>query len=213
MFSESENNCGEPQYTRVCDAPTKGCVLRTADILYIGCPLQGCMGFGKDGKGAIIREKVNAAALGALAAEDGIVVSGGVTLGSDFRILKSEIRATVIGLTATEGVGLSIYMANGDLVEADIENCLETNGPTDRNDRDSAENAERWVHLLGVMSRAVGTEEMFENDQGGHILVAKPRWSFSNPEGWKYFVYNDGVVLTTGATVELMATHYGVWVT
>ncbi len=173
------------------------------------------MGFGKDGKGAILREQISGAALGALAAKDGIVIAGGLTLREDFRILKSEITALVIGLTSGQGEeGLSLHLCNGDLAEADIEACLETNGPLDRSDRDLAERAERFVRKIGVIrAEAADSEHTFSNEQGGGMLVVKPRWTFSNASGWKYFVYNDGVLLTTGATVELMATHYGVWVT
>ncbi len=173
------------------------------------------MGFGKDGKGAILREQINGSALGALAAKDGIVVAGGITLAEDFRILKSEITAVVIGLTTGQGEdGLSLHMCNGDLAEADIEECLETNGPLNRSDRDLTERAERFVRKIGVIAgHTADAEHSFVGETNSPMIVVKPRWTFSNATGWKYFVYNDGVLLTTGATVELMATHYGVWVT
>ncbi len=172
-------------------------------------------GFGKDGKGMIIREKISNAALGALAGEDLIKVASDITLGEDFRILKSEIIALVLGLTAGEGDGLVLGFGNGELTDAEMEECIEADGPTDRNDRLLTERAMRNVKLIAI-SKADGvdnTKVAFENENGGRIITMKHRWTYSNPEGWDYCVYNLGSTLTTGATVQLLATHYGVWVT
>jgi len=63
------------------------------------------MGFGKNNKGTMIREVVAGSALGALAQNGGVFITG-PTLVEDFRLLKSEMAAVVDNLTATEGLGL-----------------------------------------------------------------------------------------------------------
>ncbi len=171
------------------------------------------IGFGKSGTGAIIREFATAA-LGALAGDDLKEVVSSVVIDEDFRILKSELAAGINGLTAGEGENLLLYMVNGELSETEMEECIEAVGPTDRNDRLAQERAERWVKLIGVLdSGAADIAGQFRNTMGGPILEVKPRWTFSNPEGWGYAVYNGGLILTTGSNVEIIGTHYGVWVT
>ncbi len=176
------------------------------------------MGFGKDGKGAILREKTQVT-LGALAADDVAANVSALALDGDFRILKSEITCTLRAITSLEGAGLILYMANADLTAAQIEATIEQNGPQASNDRDRQEIAERWVRRVGTSPNGTVnlTERMFENEHGGSLLTINPRWTFKRRRtvtdgGWKWAVYNDGVVLTTGATANILATHYGVWV-
>ncbi len=39
------------------------------------------------------------------------------------------------------------------------------------------------------------------------------RWTFANPDGWQYWVYNPTPgPITTGAEVTLIAKIFGVWV-
>ncbi len=173
------------------------------------------MGFGKQGTGIILRENVANAALGALASVDLVGITAAIVLQEDFRILKSEIICIISGLTAGEGEGLVFGMANGELSAAEIEECLEAIGPLDRNDRVAHERAMRKVDTLGVLKQpsASSTEGSFENAQGGRIMTSTKRWTYSDPEGYTYWIYNLGPALTTGATAQLLATHYGVWVT
>ncbi len=173
------------------------------------------MGFGKQGTGQIIREKVSNAALGALAGEDVVKVASDITLAEDFRILKSEITAMVIGLTAGEGDGLVFGMANGELTAAEVEESLEADGPLNRNDAVATARALRKVKTLGfsVAAPNANTVMLIQNENGGRLITSKDRWTYSDPEGWDYWVYNLGSTLTTGATMQLLATHYGVWVT
>ncbi len=61
------------------------------------------------------------------------------------------------------------------------------------------------------------TERVFRNKYGGGLLNIEPRWTFrrgrtATDGGWNWAVYNDGVTITTGATMHILATHYGVWV-
>ncbi len=166
--------------------------------------------------GVIIRENTSQA-LGALAATAAIKVDPDAVMEEDFRMLKSEIFAQIEGLTAGEGVQLLFGIANGELTATEIGECLNTDGPVDRNDRANKEMAERFVKVLGMFTgdqgnQAIATEKTINTD--GRPLIVKPRWTFSNPEGWAFFVYNQGAdVLTTNATVRVIATNYGVWVT
>ncbi len=164
------------------------------------------MGFGKGGTGAIIREDTSIA-LATLAAKTGILV-GSITLGEDFRMLKSIITANIDGLTQSEGP-FELYLVNGALTLAQCEEAIEANGPTDRNDPVNSERVERFVRFVGQFS---------QDDSSGVfaqlVEEIKPRWTFSNPEGWDWMLYNASAGnLTTGASVFLKVTHYGVWVT
>lgn len=75
------------------------------------------MGFGKDGKGAIIHEQ-DFFALAGLAGQALITSDGSVLLDNDFRILKTELTAVLTGATSLEGAGLLLYMHEGDLTLA-----------------------------------------------------------------------------------------------
>lgn len=177
------------------------------------------MGFGKDGKGSIVREQTSIT-LGALALNDAAGANSAVELDMDFRILKSEITAVARGVTSLEGQGLILYMVQGDLLVADAEATIEVNGPLRMGDRTQIEIAERWVRRVGI---TVGptvneTERVFRNETNGALLTINPRWTFrrgrtATEGGWVWLVYNSGVTITTGVTINLIATHYGVWVT
>ncbi len=170
------------------------------------------MGFGKDGTGAIVREN-SATALGALAANVTIKLAT-LTLGEDFRILKSEIFSHIEGLTAGQGIGLLLGIANNELSVTEIAAAVNNNGPTDLNDRVSQELSERNVKILSsaLLLDSGGISRQFIGDDGGPKTISKHRWTYSNPEGWCFFIHNDGQTLTTGATCRIAATHFGMWV-
>ncbi len=177
------------------------------------------MGFGKDGKGAIVKENTSITLLG-LAGQDNVQVNSSVAIDSDFRILKSDITAVARGMTSLEGQGLILYMSEGDIDGSLVEANIELSGPLSMGDRDNEEIAGRWVRRVGI---TVGptvneTERVFRNEHGGGLLSLKPRWTFrrrrtATEGGWNWDVYNSGVTITTGATVQILCTHYGVWVT
>jgi len=172
------------------------------------------MGFGKDGKGAIIRENVTIT-VGNLAALTGILSTAGGrvsdSLGDDFRILKTEFLVSKIDQTSDEGT-LFLYLVDGELTLAECEEAIELGGPIDRNDRLSQERAERYVKPVAML---VGSSDI---TTGGGPVVEQvysmnPKWTFSNPEGWDWMAYNAGAILTAGTIIRIFATHYGVWVT
>ncbi len=177
------------------------------------------MGFGKDGKGAIVKEN-SGFSLGALAAGDLALSSSSVQLDMDFRILRSDITAVITGATSLEGVGLILYMTEGDLDDAQAEANIEQNGPVRLGQQVEEEIASRWVRRVAITTGPTvnETERVFKNKYGGGLLSMEPRWTFrrgrtATEGGWNWACYNDGVLLTTGAVVNILATHYGVWVT
>ena len=173
------------------------------------------MGFGKNNTGVIIREQATQA-LGTLAANTALIIAtGDLTITEDFRMLKSEIVAHLDALTSTEGDGLLLGIANGELTIAEIAETLQTDGPADFSDREGTERAERFVKVISQFEQSdqTKTNGIFRNENGGPIIVIKPRWSFSNTNGWNFFLYNDGAnAFSTGAVVRLIMTHFGVWI-
>ncbi len=171
------------------------------------------MGFGKDNKGVIIRE-ARSQALGALAAQAGILIGTKLAITDSFRMLKAIGNFTIDGLTTVEGNGLLLYIANGDLSLAEAEAAIELSGPLDRSDRVNGPIAERFVMLVGAI-RAGGNqvEQSFvDAHTGTPVIVTKPRWTFGSNDSWNWIVYNNGVAITTGATVKLRVQAFGVWV-
>ncbi len=174
------------------------------------------MGFGKNNTGVIITDARNQA-LGALSANDVIKIGTPLVLVEDFRLLKAEAFAQITGLVAVEGEGLILGIANNELSVTEIKEAIDgAQGPTSRNDRVSEERATRAVWLVGKTSVQSFTEtrmDFLDGNTGGTKIVTKPRWTFSDPEGWAWFVYNSSLTITTGATVRLTSKVFGVWVT
>ncbi len=169
------------------------------------------MGFGKDGKGVIIRDP-RTQAIGSLAQQAAIIIGTNLSTLERFRIIKLELWAAVTGLTTGEGTGLLIGIADGDYTLAEIEASLESTGPAGPNDTVISEIVERFVILLGSIDRETGTEAIFENNHGGHMMEKNLRWTFSRTKSWNFFIYNLGAALTTGATVIIKPKEFGVWV-
>ncbi len=170
------------------------------------------MGFGKDGKGAIITQK-DLITLGTLTAANSIKQATGIALTEDFRLIKMELSAMLTGFTAGEGP-IHLYLCNDELSTTEINEAINASGPVDRNDRVAQERAERAVFLVGSFGASAASEELHGAD-GQEFLVNKTiRWTFSNPEGWSLVAFNDsGATLTTGAIVRFVAKYFGVWLT
>ncbi len=172
------------------------------------------MGFGKDGKGQIIKERT-VITVGNLGATVVVKSAGGIegSLGEDFRILKTEYFIVQTGEWGALGDQVIIGMADNELSVAEIAENLNLDGPIDRNDNLLNERVFRpvWMfnHLLGT-----STVILEEPTDDGNALVQNVKWTFSNPEGWVWFAYNPLLAaLTAGATFIIQAKHFGVWVT
>lgn len=167
------------------------------------------MGFGKDGKGVIIYEG-QSQALTTLAAGSVIKIGTPLAITEDFRMIKSEILATLEGLTANEGP-FDFGLADNELSTAEIQATLDTDGPLDSNDYAAKETAERPVFLIGRFAGESSNNTNLDKNTGkiNHVT----RWTFKNDDGWCFWIRNAGpAALTTGATVRLLAKHFGVWV-
>ncbi len=171
------------------------------------------MGFGKDGKGVIIRE-ARSQAIGTLAAQTGLIIGTKLATLERFRIIKYELWATITGVTAGEMNGMVIGLTDGTFTLAQIEASIEANGPLGPNEPQDEETSERFIKLLGAVAHSeVQTEVVFTNEKGGPMMGTTVRWTFSRTKSWNLFVYNMGVPPTTGATVLIRAKAFGVWVT
>jgi len=120
------------------------------------------------------------------------------------------------GVTAAEADQLLFGMADGELSDAEIAEAISVGGPLDRNDNLADERSHRPVWILGAVAvkPAAAVKGQFIGEQGGPKMTGKPRWTFSNGDGWTYFVFNyDNSTLTTGINVRCQIKSYGVWVT
>ncbi len=171
------------------------------------------MGFGKDGKGVIIREQ-RSQALASLVIDDASGIGTKLAITDDFRMLKTRVQASVTGLTAGEGVGLQLGIADGDLSNEEIDAVLAAEGPVDANDILGNQTSMRPVWIIGSINPAVAdTAATFVGDDGSPMIEFKPRWTFGSTTSWNWFVYNRGSgTLTTGATIKINAKSFGVWI-
>ncbi len=172
------------------------------------------MGFGKDGKGTIIWDRLSSAALGALAPVDVVGLSGSVfnAMVEDFRILKMDY---FVGLQPAQAIvvqdgPLLFGVASGHLLAAEIEEAIESI-LLNRGGVPEGEQAMRPVWPLEVFV-------MHDPDQGPQSDLTRkgsfnPKWTFTNPDGWRYWVYNmTGGAIITGSTISLITKSFGVWV-
>ncbi len=172
------------------------------------------MGFGKDGKGVIITEQ-RSQALTTLAAGAALFVGTKLAMTDDFRMLKTELEALLIGGTAGDVEGLVIGLIDADLSPAEVAAAILANGPLDANDSVTADLAMRPVWLIGALETNFdGTAGRFKGRQGNSPMMEhNPKWTFSAAKGWQFFIFNDtGSALTTGSTVQILAKNFGVWV-
>ncbi len=172
------------------------------------------MGFGKDGKGAIIRETVIVTP-GALAAGAAILGTAGVTLDTtSFRILKTDYFVSQRTAWQADGDEIYIGLANGTLSVTEIAETMGNDGPVDRNESVAAAIAERAVWpLLDLKDLPPSGASFSEPSNNGQKMSFNPKWTFTPTEGWSWFAFNPlSAALTTGAVFVIHATHYGVWV-
>ncbi len=170
------------------------------------------MGFGKDGKGVILRE-FRSQALGTLGNNTMIFIGSAVITLERFRMIKTQLTAFVQALTAGEGTGLLIGLVDGNFTVAQAEAALEAVGPLGPNESTAEELAERFLMVLGAIDHEISTDNMFTNNEGGHTMSETIRWTFARTKSWNWFVYNMGPSLTSGATARILVKSFGVWVT
>ncbi len=172
------------------------------------------MGFGKDGKGVIIHDSVNNLDIGALAARDCVLITNrmGGTLVEDFRMIKTEYFLGIRPSQTTTLFGgpILIGVAYGDLIAAEIEEALES-VVLGQGDLPAIEEAMRPVWPLEIIL-------MPDADLGNSSDLTRkgefsPRWTFPNPSGWRWWVYNmSTVALVAGNGISVQSKSFGVWV-
>ncbi len=171
------------------------------------------MGFGKDGKGVIIRESRNQT-IGTLGAGVALIVGTKLATLERFRIIKAELIASVFGATAGDQNAMFVGLADGDLTVAEIEAAIEANGPLGPNDRITMAIAERPAWWFGVTEQEPNADpRAFKGRNGSPVMEETIRWTFARTKSWNWFVYNMGEAPTTGATVRIRSKLFGVWVT
>lgn len=151
--------------------------------------------------------------MGALADQAAVKIDA-ISLTEDFRVLKAEVYAIINGATATQLDGLLFGIADGELSATEIAEAIVAE-PADKNDNLANEHSMRPVWVMGAVSdREAGqVQAVFIGENGGPLMKWTKKWTFNNPEGWDYFVFNNsGTVLTTGADCRVLATHFGLWV-
>ncbi len=174
------------------------------------------IGFGKDGKGAILYDSISTD-MGALAANDVAEILGQYhdVLVDDFRIIKTEYFVSVNGAQAIvlEDGPLLFGMADAALTGAQIEECLES-VVLNRGAVPEEEQAMRpvWpLEIFTLMDVDAGNGAMKPGPLKGSF---NPRWTFRNPEGFTYWVYNmSSAAIATGSVIEGLFKHFGVWLT
>ncbi len=156
------------------------------------------MGFGKDGRGAILYFSVEGS-VGALGAQTAVALFGHA-VEQDFRILKIE--GTLVARDTVTGETLELWIADGDLTVAEIASALDSAGV--KSDDPEGEPAYRPVFFLGATSGVVATPTIVEKSV---------RWTFSPPDGFTFVVYNPSTdALAAVRDVNFHLKVFGVWV-
>lgn len=179
------------------------------------------LGFGKDGKGVIVRH-ASSTTIGALTSVTAIKQGTPLLLDKDFRIMKSEIHISIWDIPDSRPLLCGI--ADNELTVAEIAEVIANIGPRDPGDRDEIEISERPVWVLGWMDAGaggVGTHDAADDGQVSRTFVHKIPWTFyaaipdgsGTERGWTIWYYNpSGVALASGRGCVEIITHYGVWV-
>ncbi len=173
------------------------------------------MGFGKDGKGVIVYDQAEEN-IGAVPVGDLVTLTNraqGVMV-EDYRMLKCDYWINIrpaAAIVIFEGP-VMIGMAHGDLTAAEIEAALES-VVLGAVDLVANEEAGRPVWPLELIL-------LPDADQGNAVDLSRkgsftPRWTFPNPAGWQWWVWNLNAVtaVTTGSFISIVAKTFGVWVT
>ncbi len=173
------------------------------------------MGFGKDGKGVIIVEQ-RSQAIGTLASNTGLIIGTKLATLERFRMLKATVLCMIESHTAGELGDLRLYLADGNLNLAQIEEALESLGPLGPNDTVTADRVERAVFYVGsINGDMIPANEAvnFVGEGNQPMMTIKPRWTFARTKSWNWVVYHRGPAPTTGASVRIDVKSFGVWVT
>ncbi len=173
------------------------------------------MGFGKDGKGVMIRntDTITLLTLGSLAVE---IQDSPLVMSDSFRMLKTEGSYSLECATFIAGDGpIDLYLVSTALTAVEIAAAIAADGPLSREDTVLANTAMRPVFKL--------TDSPIPFRPPA-VTADEPIGAWSRPMRWTYgdggstgsfgvAAFNLGMsALTTGGQVRFTAIHYGVWV-
>ncbi len=156
---------------------------------------------------AKIRETVSIA-LGALAS--GSLTSGDGPLMTDGGFITS----TELGVNhqSRDADDPPVYfgIADKQLTDTEIEEALEVNGPTFKDQVPQVEHARRRVRMIGALIPLVASNAL---DVPAFAAKVETRMAWTeDTAGWKWWVYNrSGRAFTAGSTVDILATHNVRW--
>ncbi len=166
------------------------------------------MGFGKDGKGVIVRMN-EVQALGATLAAVTAILAKNFAFTEDFRAISVNLDMTLDNLTQQEGP-ISVWMGNGNMSLAEVAQAITVQGPLGPNAQTENEQAMRPLYRLGMFSNEQGAGGM----QSIHI-ERNIRWTFSNPDGISFWAFNNdsaNALSTTSPVLTICGEIFGVWV-
>ncbi len=119
-----------------------------------------------------------------------------------FRILRTDYWITGHDFTAGE-YPITVGLSFGSLSVAEIAEAFAAD-PQSSDKRNLIEQTMRPIFILGILGDT--------GDMRFLTGTVKPRWSSPEGAAVKFFAYNStGATLTTGASVRLIAKHFGVW--
>lgn len=173
------------------------------------------IGFGKDKRGVILRINQTGGSLGALAANTALALAS-FAPGEDFRMLKLELFAQAN--FSDDADSCFLVLASGKLTVAEVDEALRPTGaagitPQEPGDIPEEERAERPVWLLHLMGSHEYTANRQQVQNGGRAIEFKRPWTYPDTEGFVLYAYNPNAFpLTTGGSVQLYGTAFGVWV-
>jgi len=168
-------------------------------------------GFGKDGKGQIVRQ-ADIITLATLADATALLQdnTSNLTLVEDYRILKLDYHVGLNEVIADGDGPIYFGICDGELTITEIAEQLVQTGPLSRNDNARTEQSLRPIWILEVF----GPEKQGGGRPNWRQGTKNLRWTFSDPQGWNFFAFNQsGGVLVTGNVLRFRAESYGVWVT
>ncbi len=169
------------------------------------------MGFGKDKKGVIFRQR-GSITLGTLASVTAVKQNSVPAVTDSFRMIKSEGKASLEGATFVDLDGpVELWLCSDDLSVAEIAECISAGAgqPLSREDIIGTEQANRPCYYLGQVEFALqgGSDPM------GYIEWAKTiRWTFGDGTAFTLMAFNAGAALTAGGVLRFFHQAYGVWV-
>ncbi len=126
-----------------------------------------------------------------------------------FRITKMEMVIDYDGKTS--GDTLSIWLPPPGMSAAEVEAALEADpqgGGPEFNDENSLNNT--WLPYVGSIT-GEGTVGTVLNAVGGPTITIRPNVTKEPNETLSLFLMAFGTAFTTGATLEVWAKIYGVW--